>query len=323
MNKILPMHYGIGSNRTKPGREGHQYPQGDGAIDCPYCHGRGVVVVPEEERPPFSIGEVTRSCICTHRRDTLLNMERGWKGLTKVGPVAGSNLDAQTERNLWITASLHDLQKHVGRVAFDRGRHWNFKVITDVSLLSAWLYSANEVFDADVHMHRQTAALEDRYSRIEDLVEPWDLLIIRLGVKTARNVAAPEVLLEALQIREQLGKATWIVDSPGYPLEIGHISFDDRVGEFLELWDHAVLSEEDRIQAGDPKPRQVNSAFTGKGRIPATAVSTNEDEEDLGDLQEELDGMDEADMLGRLFDDQLTENAQRPDKRWGRGGRRR
>jgi hypothetical protein len=221
-----------------------------------------------------------------------MNMERGWKGLTKVGPVRETPLAEMVRRNCWLTSSLQDLQKHLGRVAFDKGRHFNFKVITDVSLISAWLYSANEVFDADAHMHKQTAGMEDRYSRIEDLVEGWDLLIIRLGVKTARNVAAPEVLLEALQIREQQGRATWIVDSPGYPLSPGHISFDVRVGEFLELWDHRILSEEDRPGAGDTKPRGVNSAYSGvsgksEGRateIPTTLPTTRSKTSQAGSL---------------------------------------
>jgi hypothetical protein len=56
-----------------------------------------------------------------------------------------------------------------------------------------------------------------------DLVEPPQLLIIRLGVKVARNQAMPEVFMEGVQLRLHTGKPTWIWDQPDYPFREGHL----------------------------------------------------------------------------------------------------
>jgi hypothetical protein len=74
-----------------------------------------------------------------------------------------------------------------------------------------------------------------------DLVDPPDLLVIRLGVKSARNSAMPEVLLEALAHRSHVGKPTWICDQPTKKLDPSHISFSPDVADFLRGWDHFAL----------------------------------------------------------------------------------
>jgi len=267
--KYVEMYYGLGSNRIKPGRKDHQYPQGDGKPDCKRCHGRGVVPMPEGERPPFSVGEVTKPCLCTFHRDTLLNMERGWKNLTKCKPFHGSVLLDFVKKNLWATADLETLRNHLGWTAYRQGRRWRFKVTSDVALMTAWLYTANEIFDEEVDTHRHTQEEEDRYSRIDDLVGGWDLLVIRVGVKAARNQAAPEVLLEALRIREQAGLPTWVVDSPSEPWEV---SFDQRIAEHMEMWERRVLSDKPRREEGaqaegESIDQAVQKGYSGAGGI--------------------------------------------------------
>ena len=67
-------------------------------------------------------------------------------------------------------------------------------------------------------------------------MQPYDLVIFRLGVKAARNTAMPEVLLEALALRDHLEKPTWVWDQPHRPLIEGHRCWSMQVQVELNAW---------------------------------------------------------------------------------------
>lgn len=220
------------------------YPKGDGRPDCNLCHGRGVVVVTKDKRPPGTVGELTQPCACVLYRDILSNLDRGWKGLSKAAPIKKSPLRGKQEQNLWITGSVPRLREHVRHVAIRMGPDWNFQVISDAMMMDAWLSrDLKEIWDPDVERMRQIVS--NRYAQLSDLVDPPELLIIQLGVKAARNKAMPEVLLEALNRRYLMhtDKPTWVMDQPIYPLADGHISYSDRVAEIIDEWEHIELPE--------------------------------------------------------------------------------
>lgn len=214
------------------------YPLGDGAPDCPECKGRGVV----EYQSPTSPVPGTLACVCVKERDTRLNMDRGWRGLSRYKPLKKSRLIKHVQDNLRVTCTEKLFRHHMSRIALDQGPRWKFNVFSDADLMDAWLsrVADDEIYDPDVEAIRKTA-VSGRFLALVDLVEPPGLLILRVGVKAARNSAMPEVLLEALQHRSMVDKPTWVVDTPAYPLGVGHIAFDSRVGEYLEAWDHLCL----------------------------------------------------------------------------------
>lgn len=236
------------------------FPQGDGNLDCPICKGRGVVTIPDAELPQFALPGATRFCECVRKRDLLDNLKRAWPPLLSVMSVPSSPLLGRHRKNVWLRCSLPDLKQHLRCVAVKQSPHWRFKVITDTDLMTTWLYSADEVHDADVDRARVRA--ENTQSRITDLVEPWDLLIIRLGVKAARNSATAEVFLEGLLHREQLGLPTWVVDSPGWPLRQGHLAWDERVQEFMGEFEFIEIGAS---AAPGPPVASSRPAFTVTG----------------------------------------------------------
>ena len=232
------------------------YPQGDGIPDCPHCRGRGVRQIPKERMPPGSIIPETEPCPCVRLRDIKANMDRGWKGLSRAKRVDETPLIKHITKDLWVTCTMAGFRGHLARVALVVGKdnpRWFFRVITDVDLMNAWLSKGIEVFDADVDVHRKQQPVS-RYADLMDLVEPPTLLIIRLGVKAARNVATPEVLLEALNHRAHIDKPTWIVDQPYQRLHEGHISWDQHVEHFLEEWECAELETEGDGSCSPPAP---------------------------------------------------------------------
>jgi hypothetical protein len=112
-------------------------------------------------------------------------------------------------------------------------------------MMDAWLHHIPdyEIKDPDMVINRQTRPT-DKYSALVDLTEPPDLLIIRVGVKITRNVATPEVLLEALQHRRHMGKFTWVVDLPEKPLMPDHISWSPQVESYMEDWKFLRLPDD-------------------------------------------------------------------------------
>jgi len=214
-----------------------------GNPDCPLCGGDGVILVEEEEH--FGAQKVKhppayRRCKCILHLDILSNVDRGLPGLSKAARVKESSIFGFHDQDLWVTAPKPWFTAHLRHVAIRQPPTWYFKVASDVDLITAWLASAalkgQEILDPDA------ANVSLAHLTLVDLVTPPTLLIIRLGVKVARNVAAPEVLLEALQHRAHLNLPTWVWDQPSYPLEEGHICYSAQVGDYLSDWKHVQVT---------------------------------------------------------------------------------
>ena len=244
----------IGDNMTRD-----YWPQGDGVKDCKICGGRGVVPAPDSKGPV----PATMRCQCVIIRDTVDNMERGWRGLIKAQAIKDSPLKELTDTNLLITASDQDFRSHMKHTAARMGSNWDFKVITDKDLMTAWLASValkgQEILDPDA------ASTSLKYLTIEDLVEPPEIVIIRLGIKAARNVAMAEVLNEALSHRAHLSKTTWVTDQPSYRLNSDHICYSDAIEDLFRSWDRILLT--------DPKSKKsVRSSVISSKPLPQTHV---------------------------------------------------
>jgi hypothetical protein len=97
-----------------------------------------------------------------------------------------------------------------------------------------------EVLDPDA------ASVSSEKATLVDLVDPPELMILRLGVKSARNSAMGEVLLEALKHRAHEGKPTWVVDQPTRRFDPSHLAFSEEALQHIQRWEHIVLDSLDR-----------------------------------------------------------------------------
>jgi hypothetical protein len=240
-------------------------PSGDGKPDCEHCLGRGVIDVPVEFGPP-----ATRPCRCVRARDILINMEKGWRGLSRAVKVTRSPLEPYPNKDLWVTCSRKIFQGYLRYVARVQGPGWRFRVITDADLMNAWLATAKlkgvEIFDYEI----ASTSISPGAMTLDDLVSPHPFLIIMLGVKAARNEAMPEVLLEALVTRCHEDKPTWLVDQPYLPLEPGHKCWSEELEIFIEQeWEPARLDLSERdVEAdlvGAPE-KEASSSKKGNSR---------------------------------------------------------
>ena len=253
---------------------------GPGDEKCPDCHGKGVL--------PDGIGDSElergkhpprfRRCQCVLQKDIAANVERGMRKLMEAPRIKSSPLLGRIQEDLWITASKPWFMANLRHVAIRQPPTWYFKVITDADLMTAWLASAalkgKEILDPDASKVSLT------HITLVDLVMPPELLIIRMGVKQARNVASPEVFLEALRHREHAGLPTWVWDTPTEMLATGHICWSPMVEEYLSTWKH-LKTKESKMYAEaqtssdvlkgsgkhvDLVPRGRRSISSGKGR---------------------------------------------------------
>lgn len=233
--------------------------------ECNVCGDTGFTVVEDGTHGP----PTTQVCMCVLRRQLLANLERGMRNLSLAAPLLKgerSPLGPHVKADLRVTASTSWFTSHLRHTAARQSPDWGFRVVTDADLMQAWLATASlqgtEIIDADI---REAAPASLRKLTLVDIAEPPELLIIRLGVKAARNSAMPEVLYEALLIRNHVGRPTWLWDQPDTPFDESHLSFSRLVEEYVFGWP--------KVHEGDslsPKhaPRPGRSGGGGGGGGP-------------------------------------------------------
>jgi hypothetical protein len=219
---------------------GAAFDHGDGDPNCSKCKGHGAIDIP----PDLSKGRVTparETCVCVRKRDLKYNVNRGWRGLWKAKPIPESVLSGWENDNLFITAKASTFKKHLRHVAVRQSPRWHFQVSSDADLVSAWLSNmaqkGADINDPDVILSDLPPI------SLPELIEPPALLVVMLGIKKARNAAAPEVLHETLHRRMFEDKPTWVVDQPSDRLMQGHLAWSESVDEFLSEWDSFDLED--------------------------------------------------------------------------------
>lgn len=217
---------------------------------CERCGGTGSIPL-EVDGPP-----VHKVCLCVLKRRINANLERGMKGLSRwKGRVDESPLTPFVDKNAWITADRDWFLTHVRHVAARQPNLWGFRVTTDAAMMRAWLATAAfkglEILDPDgVEEAAQTTFV---HLTLDEAILPPALLVIRLGVKHARNSAMPEVLSEALLLREHEGKPTWLWDNDEHPFMSGHISWAPDVADRISSWS--------RVRNGEVRGRERGASY--------------------------------------------------------------
>jgi len=237
--------------------------------DCPECGGTGMVESdPNPPHPPrFS------RCVCVLRKEVLANVNRAYPGLVDAPVVRESPLAGKHTNNLWVTGGNAFLA-HLRHVAVRQPATWFLRVTSDAELVTSWLSSialkGGEILDGDAYM------VSTQFITIPDLVVPPDLLVIRMGVKVARNEASSEVLAEALNERLHLNRPTWVWDTPDHPLNSGHLFWSKEVQRSLRSFEEIKLDS-------TIVPRT-------RGSAKKTTVTTRRQQDALGGSRKSLRG---------------------------------
>jgi hypothetical protein len=217
---------------------------------CEKCNGFGYIQVDDG----FNGMPRAIQCECVLNKALKVQAEKAWSNLGLVPVKESSLLDGKDRQNLLISSDRDMLRVHL-RTAFANTKNPSLfmKVVGDHTLMSAWLGGLHAqglaVADPDFQRHLKVYSLED-------LAESPHLLIVRLGTKMARNSAMPEVLVETIEMREHLNRATWLVEEPTKPLEEGHLSWSSTLQEMIQGWS--------RVRIETKVMRRSNATETGK-----------------------------------------------------------
>lgn len=233
--------------------------------DCPACEGAGMVRTGEPDGHPPKF----RRCECVLREDLLSNAERVLPGLSLSPPVSRSPLADKWGKNVMLHVPERWFRAHLRHVAIRRPPIWAGRVVSDADLITAWLASValngKDILDPDAY------ATSTEYLTLVDLAIPPDLLIVRMGVKAARNVAAPEVLAETIMLRKHAQKPTWLWALPDLPLAPGHIFWSDEVGRAMSDFEH-VGGVSDAVLSRPDKPRDTDLVVEPVAALPKKPV---------------------------------------------------
>ncbi len=205
---------------------------------CEKCGGIGLVPSGQVYRNE----PIMTQCSCMLKEHLKNQCERAWTGLGQFPAKKATPLKGKLKENIIIHAEKNDLCTHLkGAIFLEKNPSLFIKVVSDANLISAWLsnisLAQSDIIDPDF-------TREITVRGLEDLAEAPSLLIVRLGVKMARNSAMPEVLIETIELRQHLNKPTWIVVDPNRPLCEGHIAWSRGVDDVLLGWDNIRLGEQ-------------------------------------------------------------------------------
>lgn len=233
-----------------------------GAPDCPKCHGDGFLRGDTDGPHPPSYD----MCSCVLLRELRANMERAMPGLSGAPVVESSPLLDKERDNLLVTANDEWFRAHLRHVVVRNPPTWSVKVCSDADLVTAWLATAslqgNQVLDPDAN------AVSLTHATIADLVTPPDLLVVRMGIKAARNAACSEVLVEAVNLRLHADKPTWVWDTPTQRLVPGHLFHSEAVDGVLRRWGRVTESAASR-------PRKVTPTASGSDAAPSEGAGVD------------------------------------------------
>jgi len=222
---------------------------------CEICGDYGFV---QRDGGPLGIPQAV-PCECRVEKDLNAQAERAWTGLSDIKVRKRTPLTKYLYKNIVLVGEKENLASHVRTVMWHERKPMRFvKVVSDATLMSAWLNnlssSNREIYDPDF-------IRDVRASSLEDLVESPSLLIVRLGVKGARNSAMPEVLTEAISLRDHCSKPMWIVTEPDRPLEEGHLCWSRSLEDSISRWETVPLVK------GYNKQSKSDEGATGKKRF--------------------------------------------------------
>jgi len=261
--------------------------------DCPDCGGLGFIY-------GESMLDGGHSCHCMMDALKLQNMEKTWVSLSEAKEIPRLRerppLKKLVKHNLWITASDDLFRAHFKALAFSQTTMWDARVFSDKDLVSAWLKTAkaqgHKIYDSEIDNHEGKFVAMD----IDELVEPFELVVLKLGVKQAPNKETPNVLLEAVAARVHLGKPTWIVDQPDQRIDfMHHRGYSEHLEGILNHWPHITfVGAGVKVLSGPEPERQKDVVYMDPGEVlEPTPEATAAIEEALSDLKPGDEGEEE------------------------------
>jgi hypothetical protein len=263
---------------------------GEETKPCPICGGSGRIVIDDLQAAPCR-------CLRFKMQDVFLGPDfataphvgKAESPLyqTDGGSITKAPVVDRTTENLFLKITWLDFRMHARwslGCRYWRDQTFRYRMVTDERLLSVWL--GDEKYTSKSKKTRDRDDTQS-YNSLRDLVENFDLVIIRLGHIGYKNIAAPGVLRQALMIREVALKPTWIVQVPT-PGGAQPVSWDSDVALYVD--EHFDIL--DFMRHGGPAPAPVAKPAMD---VESTQPEPPAEEEAMADLVPS----DSADPVGQ------------------------
>ncbi len=163
--------------------------------------------------------DVPYECMCGHLRRVasgmppyirLANVEKAHVHLPVV---------RETRTNLFIEGHWNDMRA-IAKILMMTGTNGHVLIVDEIELRDVYVGSMSKAAKSPDY-----AGVV--YNNISEFVGPPDLLIIRLNTLTNKNKAMPGILTEAVKVRTDYGKATWLLSDLDRPFSQSSISYSD------------------------------------------------------------------------------------------------
>lgn len=202
---------------------------------CPKCSGEGViaVLVEEPEVKPhgfqgaqFLEKDKLIECECAIIKRLQFAMPAEVRQAIVLKPHADHPITRMMGRSLFVKATYADMLSIIKAAIYkNNGRY--VRTTSDA-----------EIRDVGVGSRSRKAKGEDArdvYNDFSDLMESPPLMVVWLNKLGHKNRAAAGYLIEALTVRIDKRKPTWVVSDIDNPFGPGSFSFSDAVWSFLHI----------------------------------------------------------------------------------------
>lgn len=178
---------------------------------CKPCTGEGWCMV----------GEAPYECMCGHLRRVRSGMPEFVRTANVQREHVKLPLLQRTAENLFVEATWSDMRAVV-KILQMVGTHGHIEVADEPTLRNVYVGStskASKSVDYDGVI----------YNSIADYAGPPALLVIRLNTLSNKNKAMPGVLMEAVRLRVDYGKPTWLLSDHDRPFNQSSHSFSEEL----------------------------------------------------------------------------------------------
>lgn len=171
------------------------------------------------------IEEVPYECMCGHLRRVSSGMPPFIRQATVAREHVTLPVITQSRTNLFIEASWSDMRAVV-KILMMTGTNGHVSIVDENELLAAYVGSMSKASKSADY----SGVI---YNNISELVSSPDLVILRLNTLSNKNKAAAGTVIEAVKVRVDYGKSTWLLCDLDRPLTHSSFSYSDELIEIV------------------------------------------------------------------------------------------
>lgn len=181
---------------------------------CKECGDSGIIMKDEK----------TFECQCSMLRRLASSMPVRIRSATVTKEHVLHPIVAKINKHLFISAALADIEAII-KVIIYKNPNLFIRITDDIEIRDVGVGSTSRKSRGD--------GAEVVYNSLHEFVEPPNLLILKLGRLKYKNKAAPGLLEEAITIRVDQNRWTWIFSDKNEPFGPGSHAFSESLWTFI------------------------------------------------------------------------------------------